>query len=247
MKVSVITICLNEAKGIKDTIESVVNQEFRDFEYIVVDGNSTDGTREIIEKFRKNIDVFISEKDEGIYSAMNKGLSYSKGEYIIFLNGGDHFYNYNVLSDVFRNKITKPIFYGYCETTTSKNTPTLFRAPKRLTRLHLAKTSIPHQATFVKRELFQKYGNFDESYKLAGDYDFLLRLVVKHSIQAQYIPVLCSYFDKNGISSTLHELREVEKRKARQTNFSAISLKFYTGVNILIDRLRLIKRSLKIY
>jgi len=241
MKLSIISICHNEVNGIKNTIQSVLNQGFRDFEYIIIDGNSNDGTREVIENYKDKVDLFISEDDAGIYSAMNKGLYRAKGEYVLFLNGGDYLYNDKVLADVFSIEIRKPIIYGYCETRTSINTPTLFRAPKNLTKLHLIKTSIPHQATFIKRELFLKYGMFDEAFKIAGDYDFLLRLVIKHSVKAQYVPVLCSYFDRNGISSTLHELRDYEKDKARSRNFSRFDLLLYPLVNRLINELRSMK------
>jgi glycosyltransferase involved in cell wall biosynthesis len=245
MKLSIITICHNEIKGIKSTIQSVLNQVFRDFEYLVIDGNSTDGTREIIESYKDKLDLFISENDSGIYSAMNKGLSRAKGEFILFLNGGDYLYNEKVLADVFSFEIRKPIIYGYCETRTSINTPTLFRAPKNLTKFHLIKTSIPHQATFVRRELFLKYGMFDETFKIAGDYDLLLRFVVKYSVKTQYVPVLCSYFDRNGISSTRHDLREHEKGKARSINFSQFDLLYYPIVNRLLNELRLLKRGVR--
>lgn len=245
MKLSIITICHNEINGINNTIQSVLNQVFRDFEYFIIDGNSTDGTREVIESYKNKIDLFISEDDGGIYSAMNKGLSRAKGEFVLFLNGGDYLYNEKVLTDVFSYEIRKPIIYGYCETRTSINTPTLFKAPKNLTKFHLIKTSIPHQATFIKRDLFLKFGKFDETFKIAGDYDLLLRLVVKHSVKTQYVPVLCSYFDRNGISSTLHELREHEKGKARSMNFSQFDLLFYPMINRMINELRLLKRSMR--
>ena len=245
MKLSVITICYNEVNGIKNTIESVINQKFRDFEFLVIDGNSTDGTREIVERYKDKIAVFISEKDRGIYSAMNKGLSLARGEYIIFLNGGDYFYNVNVLAHVFKEEIKAPIIYGYCETRTSINTPTLFRAPANLTKRHLIKTSLPHQATFIKRELFLRFGNFDETYKIAGDYDLLLRLVIKNSVNAQYVPVLCSYFDRNGISSTSSQLRDYEKEKARSMSFSRFDLMVYPVLNGIINMLRTIRRAVK--
>lgn len=245
MKLSIITICRNEVAGIENTIQSVLNQEFKDFEYIVIDGNSTDGTREVIENYKDKIDVFISERDNGIYSAMNKGLSKSEGEFVLFLNGGDYFYNEKVLEDVFNNKITKPVIYGYCETRTSINTPTLFKAPQNLTKLHLIKTSIPHQATFVKRELFLKYGMFDETFKIAGDYDFLLRLVVKNSIQSQYVPVLCAYFDRNGISSTSPDLRERERKIALNRYFGKFELHYYSKLISFIAFLRRAKKALK--
>jgi glycosyltransferase involved in cell wall biosynthesis len=245
MKVSIITICFNEITGIEKTIQSVLNQIFKDFEYILIDGNSSDGTKEVIERYKSKIDLYISEKDSGIYSAMNKGLSYSKGEYILFLNGGDYLYNDKVLADVFKCAITKPIVYGYCETTTSKNTPILFKAPPNLNKLHLIRTSIPHQATFVKRELFNKYGMFDETFKITGDYDLLLRLVVKHSIQSQYVPVLCTFFDRNGVSSVQHDLREKEKEKARNLNFTRFDYFFYTLINRIIIKLRFIKKEMK--
>lgn len=244
MKLSVITICLNDAVGIDKTIRSVLDQKFRDFEYIIIDGGSTDGSVEVIKNYDLHITRWLSEKDTGIYNAMNKGIRFAKGEYILFLNSGDYFYNNTVLGDFFGHDINVPIAYGYCITTTSINTPTLFRSPRNLDKFYLARTTIPHQATFIKREVYEKIGGFDETFRIAGDYDFLLRAVIRYRLKSLYVPVLCAFFDKQGISSTNHELRESEKRRAREKNFTYPDYIYRKLINDMIDFLRQVKKKL---
>jgi len=111
-KVSIITVCINEAARIRETAESVVGQTYRDFEWIVQDGGSTDGTLDILKEYMSSITVLLSEKDSGVYDAMNKGISRAKGEYCIFMNGGDYFYDHDVIKRFCRHKRISDICYG---------------------------------------------------------------------------------------------------------------------------------------
>jgi len=111
MKLSVITICYNEKDTIRQTIESVLNQKFTDFEYIIVDGNSDDGTYDIIREYSNRLSKFISEPDNGIFDAMNKGLDHADGEYIFFLNAGDVLVNNKIFADIFDKSNSEDIIY----------------------------------------------------------------------------------------------------------------------------------------
>src|SRR5574344_2490955 len=114
MKLSIITINYNNAEGLEKTIKSVINQTFTDYEYIIIDGGSTDGSTDIIKKYRENIDYWVSESDKGIYKAMNKGITYTHGEYLNFMNSGDCFHSSTVLNEVARNFNNTDIIIGRC-------------------------------------------------------------------------------------------------------------------------------------
>ena len=112
MKISVITICLNEKNNIERTIKSVIGQTYNDFEYVIIDGGSTDGTLEIIDNYKDHIDKLISEKDKGIFDAQNKGVLNANGDYVIFLNSGDHFVNDTILEKVINKGLESDVVYG---------------------------------------------------------------------------------------------------------------------------------------
>lgn len=174
-KFSIITICYNSQHEIEKTILSVIHQEQRIlFEYIIIDGGSTDKTIEIIKSYKNNIDVVISEPDAGIYDAMNKGIKYAKGEWILFMNSGDTFANKDVLKTIAKeieeNKINSDIIYGnVIKQYVDKKIP--FKAEK----LSLLRYRMPfsHQSTLVKAELL-KEELFDTRFKIAADYNFFI-------------------------------------------------------------------------
>ncbi len=179
---SIITVVYNDVKNIEETIKSVINQTYKNFEYIIIDGNSDDGTVEKIKKYEKEIDYWISEKDKGIYDAMNKGIKKSKGELLFFLNSNDFFYNKDVLKNIEKKYLenNKPdilygrMFFKYNDPLKEDGVPPQIHPKKRLPNGY----SIYHQATFVKKDIFNKIGFFDIMYKVAGDYDFFCRSLV---------------------------------------------------------------------
>ena len=113
MKLSIITINFNNCEGLQKTIESVVSQSFKDFEWIVIDGGSTDGSRELLEQYADHITYWVSELDKGVYNAMNKGIKVAKGEYVNFMNSGDVYASASILEDVFSTSHTADVLYGY--------------------------------------------------------------------------------------------------------------------------------------
>ena len=170
-KLSIITVCLNEAKTIERTLKSVVDQSFTDYQYIVIDGGSTDGTLDIINNYHDRIDILISEPDTGIFNAMNKGIKAAEGEYIFFLNAGDFFADNGAIGLLFSKSPSADLVY--CDMLVKMNNGFVLRkkTPKKITKAFMFGDSIPHQATFTKREALVKYGGYNENYKIGGDYD----------------------------------------------------------------------------
>lgn len=177
IEVSIITVNLNNAAGLKKTVESVMNQVFRNFEYIVVDGASTDGSIEAIKEYTSRIDHLVSEPDQGIYHAMNKGIGMANGRYCLFLNSGDWLADDQVLSNVFEKEQDADIISGdtaYYDPA-KQTVKWLIPSPDDLTANTFFNGTLPHQSTFIKRELFLKYGLYSEELIIASDWLFLLK------------------------------------------------------------------------
>ena len=219
-KVSIVTVCLNEEGSIGRTITSVLDQTHAEKEYIVIDGGSTDRTFEIVNSFGPNSLYAVSEKDNGIFAAMNKGISMSKGEYIYFLNGGDRFYDANVLTDIFEQNPTEDVLYGDMIFDYGKGRDRKRTQPGRLGYMRFVTTSLWHPATLTKRRLFREFGTFDEDLRICGDYEFFLRVVFDKRVRTRHIPTVFSVFNAQGISrdKTSYLLHYAE-RKAVQARY----------------------------
>ena len=172
VKLSVITVCFNE-KNIERTCESIVKQTNQDFEWIVIDGGSTDGTLDILEKYKDRINVFVSEPDSGIYNAMNKGIKRSSGEYLNFMNGGDEFASIDVI-DKFLNLGSEydnaDVIYGNMNYI-NENKSRIVTFDDDLDEIFFYNNCINHQASFIKRNLFDKYGLYNEKLKVVSDWE----------------------------------------------------------------------------
>lgn len=201
MKLSIITICYNQL-DIAQTCESIVNQTFQDFEWIVVDGGSTDKTLEILEKYKNRINLLISEKDSGRYDAMNKGVKAANGEWIQFLNGGDYFSNNNVLQNVFKNKTYScDVLYGNMNLEVRDGTLTLCKYPQNVDTNYFMNDTISHPASFIKRELFDKFGLYEEKYECVSDWEKWLCFASKNC-SFEFINEVIANFKDNGISAS---------------------------------------------
>lgn len=215
---SIITICYNE-KQIERTCESIVNQTWQDFEWIVVDGGSTDGTLDILNKYRDRIDILISEPDTGRYNAMNKGIKLAHGQYLNFMNGGDAFYNNHVLEKVFKDKEqTADVLYGK-ECVIDGKFLYICSFPKKLDIAYWLKRTLNHQSSFFKKELFEKYGFYNESNKIASDFEASVLFFTKGA-SFQYLPFPIASFNLNGISNTDQKLSMIERRKIEQKHLA---------------------------
>jgi len=208
---SVITIVYNNARDIERTMLSVLGQTYPAIEYIVIDGLSNDGTLDLIKKYENRIAKFISEKDEGIYDAMNKGLALATGDYVIFMNSGDEFFDADTVSAVFASADDADIYYGETEMINDAGQSLgqrRHKAPKQFTwRGFNLGMSISHQAIYIKRSLIEPY---DRRYQLSADIDWIIRAAKK----AKKIVNVNRYVAKylvGGMSKTKHRQSLVER------------------------------------
>lgn len=198
MKISIITVCYNSFNCIEKTIKSVMQQTYKNIEYIIIDGGSTDGTIEIINRYKGNIDVLISEKDSGIYDAFNKGVRNSSGDLITFLNSGDYY-----LKDYCSTAISH--FESSCSFICSNvlyfNSKNFSEIVKPLyPNVKLGKPPFLHPALMVRRDLFDEIGYFNLKFRTFSDYDWMLRLV-ERNITGQYFNFTKVCFELDGVSS----------------------------------------------
>jgi glycosyltransferase involved in cell wall biosynthesis len=217
--ISIVTVVYNDVINIERTIESVIEQDFSAKEYIVIDGKSTDGTQIVLNNYVDDVDKIIIERDDGIADAFNKGVRASKGEYIIFLNAGDCFMNSKILSHV-SNQIklhNRPtILYGDC-CIYDENQLFLKKISVNYDNLNVYKGDIlPHPAVFSKRDYFDTYGNFDTSYKLAMDFDWMLRGIFTEKVI--HISTNISKVLAGGVSTQNYKLAVSEIIKALKKN-----------------------------
>lgn len=204
MKVTIITVCKNAEDSIEATIKSVLSQNYKNIEYIIIDGKSTDKTLGIINKYKKRISAIVSEPDNGIYSAMNKGIGRSKGDILYFLNSGDQLFSKDTVSHIVKAFIdsNSDIVYGdiaLCESLNQKQY--ILRRQSHASKYFLAHDTIYHQSIFVKKRLFEKYGTFSTKYSIAADYEWILRLYVKNKIPFIYVNQTIAKYLRGGRSA----------------------------------------------
>lgn len=200
-KVSIVTINLNNASGLEKTIESVIGQTFRDWELIVVDGGSTDGSVEWIRRHEARIARWVSEPDRGVYHAMNKGLEWIRGDYVQFLNSGDWLVDSEVLARIFgENKFKEDFLYGDVMRPHEVEGRKVWVQPDELTLACFFDQGINHQTIFYKKELFDVLGKYDEAYKIVADWDFNLRMLLAGR-STRHLPFAVAYYDWPGISA----------------------------------------------
>lgn len=217
-KLTVITVCKN-SDGIEETCKSIVSQTWQDFEWIVVDGGSEEETLKILEKYRSRIDVFVSEEDTGVYNAMNKGIRLSHGEWLNFMNGGDAFTDAFVLSRIFcgKNHPEADILYGknhFIDPKTQRISGTA-DYPKKLSMEFFSYACLCHQSTFIRRKLFEEFGEYNEEMKMCADYEKLI-LWFHARKRFQKLPMVIANFRRGGISTTDPQLQTCERALARE-------------------------------
>lgn len=198
-KISIITVCFNAANSIERTILSVINQDYPNIEYIIIDGRSTDGTQEIIRKYEDKINYWISEKDCGIYDAMNKGIAIATGDWIHFKNCGDIFPSQNVLSQIFLKKHEKSvsIIHGNC--LYDKGWCIKSLKPDLTIDAYISRMPIFHCSCFILASLHKEMP-FDLKYRQSSDYDFIYKCY-SNNLKFKYIPLDISTFALNGVST----------------------------------------------
>ncbi|MFA5411627.1 MAG: glycosyltransferase family 2 protein [Candidatus Omnitrophota bacterium] len=206
MKISIITAVLNNRAFIEDCIKSVAGQTYREIEHIIVDGGSTDGTVGIINKHRDSSRKVISEKDNGIYEALNKGIRIAGGEVIGILNSDDLYANSMVLEKIAQQFSAKGVegIYGDLVYVDKENTQKIIRywkAGAYRSGLFLKGWMPPHPAFFVKKEAYDKYGYFNTAFKISADYELMLRFLYRYGISVAYLPEVLVKMRSGGVSN----------------------------------------------
>ena len=223
-KLSIITINYNNVNGLNKTINSVVNQTYKNFEYIVIDGGSTDGSVELIKSYQDKINFWLSEPDKGIYNALNKGINHSNGEYLLFLNGDDCLINNDALKKISKHLENKDLIY-FDINYINKNCIKKITYPDSLSFYFFYTNTICHQSIFFKKELFSKYGLYDEELKIVSDWKFIMLSIVKYKASYSHVNDVFCVFDNTGISNTddknnKHiQLHLEERRKVLEEEF----------------------------
>lgn len=205
MKLSIITVNFNDAKGLERTIESVISQSYHNFEFIVIDGGSSDGSLDIIKKYERHIDYWVSEHDGGIYQGMNKGLRQAKGDYVNFMNSGDSFYSSDVLEKIFSLGIETDIITG-----THIGSPHPNIGKNGVTMYDLCTGAIDHQASFIKREVALRHP-YDEKYKIVSDWKFFIEALIIDNCSFFYTDTIVVNVDMSGISNSNKVLNNQER------------------------------------
>ena len=215
MKISIITVVYNNEKTIRDAIESVLSQTYDNIEYIIIDGGSTDNTNIIIQEYIDNLNIYISEKDNGIYDAMNKGLKLATGNVIGILNSDDFYANNNILNEVMTNFIADhklDILYGDLVYVKNHNINKIIRTWK--SKPYYSKFFDngfvpPHPSLFLSSRVYHEAGYFSLQYRFAADYDFMLRIFKRYNYKIKYIPLVFVHMRLGG--ATNNSLKNIYK------------------------------------
>jgi glycosyltransferase involved in cell wall biosynthesis len=233
MKLSIITINRNNAPGLQKTINSILEQSIEAYEYIIIDGASTDESIEIIKKHSGQITEWVSEPDHGIYNAINKGIKIAKGDYCLFLHSGDVLYNNCVLQRIGQCNINSDIAC-FDAVVNEKNKDILVASPRSISFYTFYHHTILHQATLIRRSLFDKYGFYNEKYRIVSDWEFFVRVLFIHNASFQSFPITLSVFDTGGISSDPNNftISKAEREEILLNNYEH----FLPDYNLLRDK-----------
>lgn len=243
MKLTIITINRNNADGLDKTIQSVINQSYKDFEYIVIDGNSTDNSIDIIKKHDSKINFWISEKDTGIYNAMNKGITKANGNYLLFLNSGDYLVNKDVLKFVFDQCQSVDIIYGNMQIDWGNGKITFGKMPDKISFKQMYIDTLWHPVSFIKKTLFDKYGLYNEAYKIVADYDFFFKVIVINNVTTYHVNVDIAIYNLTGLSSldSNKALEQAERKKVIESYLPQSIIDFAIDT-IVPDKLSIFER-----
>ncbi len=253
MKISIITVCKNAENAIERTLLSVVTQSCfaANIEYLIIDGASTDNTAEIIKQYAGKYPIkWISEPDSGIYNAMNKAVKMTSGEIIYFLNAGDKLFDEKVISLVLKKFKESDCDFLYTDILScdfhnlSKGSLKKFN---HVDKYFLFRDCICHQASFYKKSVIEKFSGFNEKYKLAADYEMLLKIMADKNLKKEYLPITAAYYDISGISSTATDIVEKERAAIQKHFYSSFENFVYSSWLYQFIRRRLRKAGFKIY
>lgn len=249
MKLIIVTINRNNAAGLEKTLRSVASQTFKEFEYIVIDGASTDGSVDVIKKYESQFAQlrWVSEPDAGIYNAMNKGIRMASGDYIQILNSADCLAAPDVTERMLAalEKADNPsILYGNmvkCFPDGRKIVDKCF-AGQEITMLGMFTGTLNHDPAYIRRDLFEKYGYYDESLKIVSDWKWYLQAIILGSEKPQYVDIDVTLFDMTGISETNKDLDKEERKKVLEQLFPKTVLTDYEKYAFPIEQIKRLQR-----
>jgi glycosyltransferase involved in cell wall biosynthesis len=246
MKISVITVNYNDQLGLERTIKSLQVQTAMNYEHIIIDGGSTDGSAALIEQYQDRFSYWVSEPDNGIYHAMNKGIEVAQGDYILFMNSGDTFYSEHSTALFNKNVGTEDFVYFDIQLV-KKNESIIFETHEKLTFSMLRERMPFHQATFIKRELFTKYGSYDEHLKIVADWKFFILAIAKYNASYKYVNEVMSTHYHDGISADPVNAPVIKKERESvlQEHFNFF-IEEYKEIDALRSKLNLLRHSRKI-
>tara|TARA_B110000238_G_C16106547_1_gene430685 strand:+ start:1029 stop:1781 length:753 start_codon:yes stop_codon:yes gene_type:complete len=228
MKISILTICYNRVKTIEETIQSVLSQDYPNIDYILIDGASTDGTQAVIEKYQNQLTTYISEPDKGMYHAINKGLAMATGDIVGLVHSDDTFYDEKVISkmvEAFLNAPDADAVYGDGLYVTNDETQKIVRnrIGGHFSLRKLENGWLPlHPTVYIKRNVLEKYGLYDTTFKIASDTEFLLRYLYKEKIKIAYLPIYFMRMKMGGLSTSKSKAIEVLKEDYRVYKFHGL-------------------------
>jgi glycosyltransferase involved in cell wall biosynthesis len=241
LKVSLITVCFNSEKTIKRTIESVINQNYSDIEYIIVDGDSKDSTLSIIESYNMYIDKIISEKDLGMYYALNKGIENTSGDIIGIIHSDDIFFDNQVISnvvDVFNYNNKTDIVWGDIVFINNKNKIIRMYSGKKISSESFNYGIMPpHPSVFIKKYCYDEFGIFNTKYRIAADYDLIFRLIKINKIKYSYLPKILVQMNTGGLSnSSFLSILELNKEIYKIHNSSGFPISIFSLIKKIPKR-----------
>ncbi len=209
MKFSIITVCYNNRDGLEKTIKSIVSQTYKDYECIVIDGGSKDGTKELLEQYEDQIDFWCSEPDKGIYNAMNKGVTHAHGDYVIFMNSGDIFYNNNILDTIASINTDADIITGNVNRI-DNDMPLRFHHKSMFEQIY--HETINHQGTFIKLALLKKFPYEENDLKIVSDWKFWIDSIIFDNASFYRTDTIVAKQDMTGLSQNKDVLHEERKK-----------------------------------
>lgn len=255
MKLSIITINYNNAEGLRKTLESVAAQTYRDFEHVIVDGASTDSSLQIIKEYVNNNNInekpiaikWVSEPDNGIYNAMNKGIRMAEGQYCQFLNSGDMLAADNVVEKMLEYLETNTfpdILYGDMQKVmpNGKKLRDKHGNVKDVTLNMFYHGCLNHSPAYIRKSLFESYGMYDENLKICSDWKFYMQSIVLGQASVKYVPLLVTIFDMGGISETRKDILEDERKMLLQQMVPQGILKDYERYHFPMSQYNRLKR-----
>ena len=249
MRLSIITINRNNASGLEKTMQSVATQTFKEFEYIVIDGASTDDSVEVVKAHVTDFDrlQWVSEPDSGIYNAMNKGIRMASGDYVQILNSGDCLAADDVLERMLAEleRTGNPsILYGNMVKTMPNGKRLVDKGfvGQDITFLDMFEGTLNHGPSFIRRNLFEQYGYYDESLKIVSDWKWFIQAFILGKEEPKYLDMDVTVFDMTGLSETYKDLANVERKQVLEQLFPEAVLADYEKYAIPLEQIKRLQR-----